>query len=193
MYNKYDVKSSEDAGTDDDDDVGKDFLVDEGNEIVEHDVDVHLFGISMDLPFDNIGVTNLVSNDVLEREDTYVINPDGFDSEKWLRTEFTYIPLKAKRNLKLYKNDGVRIRARWDGKGLVFRMSQGDGPTGLNHGMEHGSSGSSGPTTRSIKRKNTCINADSKASSSGVDAHDKGDLCPWVLYVEKDKLTKNWW
>ncbi|GKB19736.1 hypothetical protein Tco_0853659 [Tanacetum coccineum] len=61
---KYDIQSSEDAGTDDDDDVDEDFLVDEENEIVEPDVDVHLFGISMDLPFDNIGITNLVSDDV---------------------------------------------------------------------------------------------------------------------------------
>nr|GEZ43813.1 transposase, MuDR, MULE transposase domain protein [Tanacetum cinerariifolium] len=50
---------SEDAGINDDDD-DEDFLVDEENEIVNPDVDVHLFGISMDLPFDNIGVTNLV-------------------------------------------------------------------------------------------------------------------------------------
>ncbi|GKG53730.1 hypothetical protein Tco_0555130, partial [Tanacetum coccineum] len=62
---KYDVQSSEDACTDDDnDDEDEDFLVDEENEIVEPDVDVHLFGISMDLPFDNIGITNLVSDDV---------------------------------------------------------------------------------------------------------------------------------
>ncbi|GKF25473.1 hypothetical protein Tco_0081367, partial [Tanacetum coccineum] len=39
---EYDVQSSEDAGTYDDDD--DDFLVDEENEIVEPDVDVHLFG-----------------------------------------------------------------------------------------------------------------------------------------------------
>ncbi|GJS57972.1 hypothetical protein Tco_0652756 [Tanacetum coccineum] len=59
--------SSEDVGTyDDDDDVDEDFLVDEENEIVEPDVDDHLFSISMDLPFDNIGVTNLVLDDVLE-------------------------------------------------------------------------------------------------------------------------------
>ncbi|GJV77014.1 hypothetical protein Tco_1508598, partial [Tanacetum coccineum] len=38
---EYDVQSSEDACTDDDDDVDKDFLVDEDNEIVEPDVDVH--------------------------------------------------------------------------------------------------------------------------------------------------------
>nr|GEY47119.1 hypothetical protein [Tanacetum cinerariifolium] len=50
---EYDVKYSEDAGTDDDD-VDEDFLVDEENEIVEPAVDVHLFGIIMDLPFDNI-------------------------------------------------------------------------------------------------------------------------------------------
>ncbi|GKC58977.1 hypothetical protein Tco_1086575, partial [Tanacetum coccineum] len=43
---EYDVQSSEDACTDDDDDD-----VDEENEIVEPDVDVHLFGISMDIPF----------------------------------------------------------------------------------------------------------------------------------------------
>ncbi|GKE12101.1 hypothetical protein Tco_1415652, partial [Tanacetum coccineum] len=55
---KYDVQSSKDAGTDDDDDVDEDFLIDEENKIVEPDVDVHLFGISIDLPFDNIGITN---------------------------------------------------------------------------------------------------------------------------------------
>ncbi|GJS42369.1 hypothetical protein Tco_0567412 [Tanacetum coccineum] len=58
-----------------------DFLLDEENKIVEPDVDVHLFGISMDVPFDNIGVTNLVPNDVLEGEDVDVINADGFDSD----------------------------------------------------------------------------------------------------------------
>ncbi|GKF44522.1 hypothetical protein Tco_0131074, partial [Tanacetum coccineum] len=77
---EYDVQSSEDAGTnDDDDDVEEYFLVDEENKIVEPDVDVHLFGISMYLPFDNIGVTNLVPDDVLEGEDMDVINADGFD------------------------------------------------------------------------------------------------------------------
>ncbi|GJY18131.1 hypothetical protein Tco_0389622 [Tanacetum coccineum] len=78
---EYDVQSSEDSGTYDDDDVDEDFLVDEENEIVEPDVDVHLFGISMDLPFDNIGITHLVSDDVLEGEDVDVINTDGFDSD----------------------------------------------------------------------------------------------------------------
>ncbi|GKE07904.1 hypothetical protein Tco_1411455, partial [Tanacetum coccineum] len=72
---QYDVQSSEDTGIDDDDD----FLVDEENEIIEPDVDVHLFGISMDVPFDC--VTNLVLNDVLEGEDVDVINSDGFDSD----------------------------------------------------------------------------------------------------------------
>ncbi|GJZ06269.1 cystathionine beta-lyase, chloroplastic [Tanacetum coccineum] len=75
---QYDVQYSEDASTDDDDD---DLLVDEENEIVESDVDVHLFGISMDVPFDNIGVTYLVPNDVLKGEDVDVINADGFDSD----------------------------------------------------------------------------------------------------------------
>ncbi|GKB63698.1 putative reverse transcriptase domain-containing protein [Tanacetum coccineum] len=78
---EYDVQYSEDAGTDDDDVVDEDFLVDEENEIVEPDVHVHLFGISMDIPFDNIGIANLVSDNVLEGEDVDVINADGFDSD----------------------------------------------------------------------------------------------------------------
>ncbi|GKB49561.1 heat stress transcription factor B-4-like protein [Tanacetum coccineum] len=227
---EYDVQSSEYAGTYDDDDV------DEENEIVEPDVDVHLFGISMDIPFDNIGITNLVLDDVLEGEDVDVINADGFDSDPGndeeknyrkrrlaeLRTEMEGVinasgqwkysfytgqkfttpkeakdrvylhSIESRRNLKLYKNDGVRIRARCDGKVPVFTMSQGTGPTGPNRGMEAGPSGSSGPTTRSKKRKNTCTNDDSQASPSFLDAHDKGDLCPWVLYVGKDKFTQNW-
>ncbi|GKE66475.1 hypothetical protein Tco_1520636, partial [Tanacetum coccineum] len=205
---EYDVQSSEDAGTDDYDDVDEDFLVDEENEIVEPDVDVYLFSISMDLPFDNIGVTNLVSDDVLEGEDADVINLYGFNSDHGnneetnyrkrrlaeLRTEMEGV-IKAseiRRNLKLYKNDGVRIRARCDGKVLVFTMSHGDRPTGPNRRMEPRPNGSNGPTTKSKKWKNTGTNADSQASSSGLDAHDKGDLCPWVLYVGKNKLTTNW-
>nr|GFD08685.1 hypothetical protein [Tanacetum cinerariifolium] len=35
----------------------------------------------MDLPFDNIGITNLVLDDVLEGEDVDVIIVDGFDSD----------------------------------------------------------------------------------------------------------------
>ncbi|GJV63208.1 hypothetical protein Tco_1474036 [Tanacetum coccineum] len=225
---KYDVQSSEDAGIDDDDDVDEDFLVDEENNIVEPDVDVHLFGISMDLPFDNIGVTNLVPNDVLEREDVDVINPDGSDSDhgndeetnyrkrrlaklrietegvinasgQWKYSFYTgqkfstlkeakdrvYLhSIESKRNLKLYKNDGVKIRVRCDGKVPVFTMSHGDGPTSLKRRMEPRPSGSSGPTTRSKKRKNTSTNADSQASTSGLDAHDKRDLCPWVLKIK---------
>ncbi|GJV58884.1 hypothetical protein Tco_1464984 [Tanacetum coccineum] len=92
--------------------------------------------------------------------------------------------IESRRNLKLYKNDGVRIRARCDGKVPVFTMSQGTGPTGPNRGMEVGPSRSSGPTTKSKKRKNTCTNDASQASLSFLDAHDKGDLCPWVLEIK---------
>ncbi|GKA95249.1 hypothetical protein Tco_0817287 [Tanacetum coccineum] len=60
IYIEYDVQSSEDAGTDDDDDVDEDFLVDEENEIVEPDVDVHLFGISLVLAWIFL-LTTLVS------------------------------------------------------------------------------------------------------------------------------------
>nr|GEV34473.1 hypothetical protein [Tanacetum cinerariifolium] len=179
----------------DDDDVDEDFLVDEENEIVEPDVDVHLFGISMDPPFDNIGITNLVSDDVLEGEDLDVINADGFDSDPGndeernylkrrlaeLRTEMKGVinasgqckysfytsqkltspkeakdrvylhSIESRRNLKLYKNDSVKIRARCEGKVPVFTMSQGTGPTGPYNRMEGGPSGSSGPTTMSKK------------------------------------------
>nr|GEV25054.1 hypothetical protein [Tanacetum cinerariifolium] len=147
------VQSSEDVGTYDDDDVNEYFLVDEANEIVKPDVDVHLFGISMDLPFENIGITNLVSSDVLEGDDVDVINADGFDSDPRNDEERNYS--KRRRNLKMYKNDSVRIRAKCEGKMLVFTMSQGIGPTGPNRRMKAGPSGSSGPTTRSKKRKNT--------------------------------------
>nr|GEV56335.1 hypothetical protein [Tanacetum cinerariifolium] len=189
-------------GTNDDDDVDEVFLVDEENEIVEHDVDVYLFEISMDLPFDNIGVNNLVSNDVLEGIDVDVINLDGFDSDHGndeetnyrkrrlagLRTDLEEAKdrvslhfIESKRNFKLYKNDGVRIRARCDRKVHVFTISQCDGPTGPNRRMEPGPSGSSGPTTRSKKRKNTSTNAINQASSSGLYAYVKRDLCHWVL------------
>nr|GEW51542.1 hypothetical protein [Tanacetum cinerariifolium]GEW93216.1 hypothetical protein [Tanacetum cinerariifolium] len=141
-------------GKDDDDDVDKDFLVDEENVIVKPDVDVHLFGISMDLSFDNIGITNLVSDDILEGEDVDVINTDGFDSNPGNDEEKNYRK-RRRMTLKLYKNDSVMIRARCKGKVHVFTMSQGTGPTGLNRGMKAGPSGSSGPTTRSKKRKNT--------------------------------------
>ncbi|GKC66951.1 hypothetical protein Tco_1099549, partial [Tanacetum coccineum] len=166
--------------------------------------------ISMDLPFDNIGITNLVPHDVLEGEDVDVVNVDGFDSDPGndeernyrkrrlaeLRTKIeeakdrVYLHfIESKRNLKLYKNDSVRIRARCEGKVPVFTMSQGTGPTGPNRRMEAGPSGSSGPTTRSKKRKNTCTNDDNQVTPSFLNTHDKGDLCPWVLYVGKDKFT----
>ncbi|GKD52829.1 hypothetical protein Tco_1286216 [Tanacetum coccineum] len=185
-------ESSEDAGTD-----GY-FLLDEENKIVEPDVDVHLFGISMDVPFDNIGVTNLVPNDVLEGDDVDVINADGFDSDlsnddetsnyRRRRQKFTTVKeakdkvylhsIESRRNLKQYKNDNVRVRARCDGKVRVFTMSQGTGSFGLNHKMEAGLSGSSGPSTRSKKRKNTRTNDDNQSCSSILNAHDKGDLFP---------------
>ncbi|GKB90035.1 hypothetical protein Tco_0962307 [Tanacetum coccineum] len=188
---QYDVQSSKDACMDDDDDEDDDFLVDEENEIVKPDVDVHLFGISMYVPFDNIGATNLVPYDVLEEEDVDVINAEGFDSNlgndnetsnykrkrlaelsreiegvinvsgQWKYSfysgqEFTTTKeandkvymhsIESRTNLKLYKNDSVRVRARCDGKVLVFPMSQ--------------------------------------------DAHDKGDLCHWVLdYVVELQST----
>nr|GEW64415.1 hypothetical protein [Tanacetum cinerariifolium] len=116
----------------------KDAEEDEENEIVEHDVDVHLFGIRINVPFIHIGVTNLVPGDVLEGEDVDVINVDGFDSDPRNDEETSN-----------YTRRSVRVRARCDGKVPVFTMSQGTGPTGPNRRMEAGPSGSSGPSTRS--------------------------------------------
>ncbi|GJU79858.1 hypothetical protein Tco_1282223 [Tanacetum coccineum] len=79
--------SSEDANTDDEE---EDFLVDEENKIIEPDVDVNLFSISMDLPFDNIGVTNLVPDDVLEGGNVDVINADGFNIDPGNDDETNY-------------------------------------------------------------------------------------------------------
>ncbi|GJV33022.1 putative ribonuclease H-like domain-containing protein [Tanacetum coccineum] len=156
----------EDESAPNDDD--EDFLVDEENETVKPDVDVNLFGISRDNPFDNISVTNLVPGDVLEGGDVDVINLDGFDNDPGNNDETNDYRKR-------------RIRAGCDGKVLIFTMSQGTRPTGLNRGIEVGPSGSSGPSIRSKKRKNTGTNDDSQASSSILNAHDKGDLCLWVL------------
>ncbi|GKE02593.1 heat stress transcription factor B-4-like protein, partial [Tanacetum coccineum] len=60
--------------------------------------------------------------------------------------------IESRRNLKLYKNDSIRIRARCEGQVLIFTMPQGTGPTCPNSIMEDGPSGSSGLTTRSKKK-----------------------------------------
>ncbi|GJU01670.1 ribonuclease H-like domain-containing protein [Tanacetum coccineum] len=159
---EYDVQSSEDAGSDDDD---EDFLVDEENKIVELDVDAHLFGISIDVPFDNIGVTNLVPDDILEGDDVDVINVDGFDSDPGNDDETS--DYRRRRLAELSKemksvinaSGQWKIRARCDEKVPVLTMSQDIGPTGPNRGMKAGPSGSSGPSTRS-KKKEFRVNLD---------------------------------
>ncbi|GJS46010.1 hypothetical protein Tco_0596131 [Tanacetum coccineum] len=94
----YDIQydgdySSEDAGTDDENDV----MVDEENEIIEHDVEVNLFGITNNVPFDNIGVTSLLPKEVLEKEDVDVVNVDGFDSDEGCEDE---VGFKRRKKLK---------------------------------------------------------------------------------------------
>nr|GEV56188.1 hypothetical protein [Tanacetum cinerariifolium] len=166
----HSIMSSEDAGTDDDDDdddVDEDFFVDKENEIVEPNNErTWMSSIQM------VSTVTMKFSTPKEADRVYLHS------------------IESKRNLKVYKNDGVRIRARCDRKVLVFTRSHGDGLTGPNHGMKPRPSGSSGPTSRSKKRKNTCINADSQASTSCLDAHDKGDLYPWVL-AKSDLLLNN--
>nr|GEU98225.1 putative transposase, mutator type, MULE transposase domain protein [Tanacetum cinerariifolium] len=145
----------EDAGTnDDDDDEDEDFLVDEENEVVEPDVDVYFFSIIMDVSFDNIGVTNLVLDDVLEGDDVDVINADGFYSDP--SNDDKISNYRRRRLAELIREmEGVinasgqwKVIARCDGKVPVFTMSQGTGPSGLNREMEAWPSGLSGPSTR---------------------------------------------
>ncbi|GJZ81710.1 hypothetical protein Tco_0646704 [Tanacetum coccineum] len=160
--------------------------------------------ISKDVPFDNIGVTNLFPDDVLKGEDVDVVNLDGFDgdtcndnetsnyrrkSAKEAKNRVYLHSIESRRILKLYKNDNVRVRARCEGKVNVFSMSQGTGPTGPKQGMCVGHSGSSGLRIRSKKRKNTSTNDDSQTCSSALDAHDKGDLCSWVLKIKHYTYT----
>ncbi|GJX90059.1 hypothetical protein Tco_0343385 [Tanacetum coccineum] len=124
---KYDVQSSEDAGTYDDD---EDFLVDEANEIVKPDVDVHLRKMDVINPdgFDSDPGNDDETNDYrrrrlakLSKEMEGVINA----SSQWKYSFYTgkkyttpkeakdivYLySIKSRRNLELYKNDNVRIR-----------------------------------------------------------------------------------
>nr|GFD43256.1 hypothetical protein [Tanacetum cinerariifolium] len=72
---------NEDACKYDSDGEDDDLLVNEENKIVEPDVDVQLFGISKDVPFDNIDLSSLVPKDVLEREDVDAMNVNGFESD----------------------------------------------------------------------------------------------------------------
>ncbi|GKD21245.1 hypothetical protein Tco_1222948 [Tanacetum coccineum] len=97
-----------------------------------------------------------MQDDVLEGDYVDVINTDGFDSD--------------------LGNDDEIINYRRRRLAELSREMKDKNDTGLNHGMESGPSGSSGPPTRSKKRKNTGTNDDSQASSSVLDAHDKGDL-----------------
>ncbi|GJS66833.1 heat stress transcription factor B-4-like protein [Tanacetum coccineum] len=158
---QYNGKFDESApSTDDDDDVDEDFLVDEENKIVEPDVDIHLFGISMDLSFDNISVTNLVPDDVLKGEDVDVINEDGFDSDPGNDKETNY-KKRWLAELRTEMEGVINASGQWK---YSFYTSQkfttpkeakdkGIRPTGPNRGMEVGPSGSSGPTNRSKKKE----------------------------------------
>ncbi|GKE45456.1 hypothetical protein Tco_1472740 [Tanacetum coccineum] len=115
---EYDVKSSEDAGTNDNDDENEDFLVDEENEIVEPDVDVH---------FNDDETSNYMRRRLAElsREMKGVINASGqwkylfytcqkFTNAKEANDKLYMHSIENRRNLKLYKNDSVRIRAKID-------------------------------------------------------------------------------
>ncbi|GKC47307.1 hypothetical protein Tco_1065029 [Tanacetum coccineum] len=136
---------------------GEEFVKHDSGQQIQYDVDgidsayetqysyessemqVHM--MMMDFPFNNIGVTSLPPDEVLEEDGVDVVNVDAFNSDTSCEDQAGYHGRKSakeandmvylhstesKRNLKLFKNDKTR------------------------------------------------------------------DLCPWVLYVAKDKLKDNW-
>ncbi|GJR16866.1 hypothetical protein Tco_0965393 [Tanacetum coccineum] len=105
---QYNVESSEDASANDDD-----LLVDEENEITESDVDVHMFVISKDVLFDNIGVTSLVSEDVLEGDDRYVVNSNGFDSDTGYDNETSTYERRRLNEFKREMEGVMNASGRW--------------------------------------------------------------------------------
>nr|GEZ39973.1 hypothetical protein [Tanacetum cinerariifolium] len=129
---------------------GQFFYNDEGIDIAyETEYDVHFSEDAGTYDDDD----DDVDEDFLVDEENEIVEPD-VESRVYLHF------IESRRNLKLYKNDSVMIRARCEGKVHVFTMSQGTGPTGPYSGMEAEPSRSSGPTTRSKKRKNTCTKDD---------------------------------
>nr|GFB61575.1 hypothetical protein [Tanacetum cinerariifolium] len=74
----------------------------------------------MDLPFDNIDVTNLVPNDVLEGEDVDVINLDSFKSNPGSDDETT--DYKRRRLAKL----SIEIEGVINASGQCFRACRRD-------------------------------------------------------------------
>ncbi|GJY22256.1 hypothetical protein Tco_0394822 [Tanacetum coccineum] len=125
---------------------------------------------------------------------TYRRRRQKFGSSKEAKDRLYMHSIESKRKLKQYKNDKTNVRAICEGKLTVFTMLRGSGPTGPNQTMGDGPSRSSGLTTRSTNRKDVGTNDDSEACSSVVDARDKGDLYPWVLYVAlevQDQLQHN--
>ncbi|GJV10550.1 shikimate O-hydroxycinnamoyltransferase [Tanacetum coccineum] len=145
----------------------------------------------------------------LSREMEGVINASGqwkysfYTGQKFTTTkdakDRVYLhSIESRRNLKLYKNENVRVRTRCDGKVPIFIMSQSTRSTGPNREMEAGPSVASSPTTRSKKKKNICTNDDNQACSYALNAHDKRDLCPWVLiyplaYALVEAESKSLW
>ncbi|GJT46100.1 hypothetical protein Tco_0954815 [Tanacetum coccineum] len=61
------------------------------------DVEVNMFGINNNVPFDNIGITIQLPKEVLAGEDVDVVNVDGFDSETGCEDE---VGFKRRKKLK---------------------------------------------------------------------------------------------
>nr|GEY62843.1 hypothetical protein [Tanacetum cinerariifolium] len=189
--------SSEDVGTNDEDDL----MVDEENEIIEHDVEVNMFGITNNVPFVNISVTSLLPKEVLEKDDVDVVNVDGFDSDGGYENEVGFKKRKKLKEIESMVLNGTvgmkyifyyRVREICVSKMSVFTQSICGGPTGPSKAVGVRTNGSSGLNTRSKKRKKSCTIDDRQGSSYVVDAQDKRESLHWFLYVAKEKVSNNW-
>ncbi|GJW77725.1 hypothetical protein Tco_0139407 [Tanacetum coccineum] len=149
-------------------DVEGDGIVDKENEMIEPDVEVNLFGLTRNEAFDNIGITSELPDEFFQGDGVEVGNVVGFDSATGFEDEPGF---ERGRYLVMQQ----RIREIYANQLPVFTESQCSGSTSPSEAVGVGPSGSSGPVTRSKKRK----------SVGTIDAHDKGNLCPWVISLTK--------
>ncbi|GJU16994.1 hypothetical protein Tco_1144960 [Tanacetum coccineum] len=150
----------------------EDVLMDVENEIVEPNVDVHLFGITKDFPFNNIGVTSLPPDEVLEGDGVDVVNMDAFNSDTSCEDQAGYHGRKRLNELRRDMEDRVLN----DTAGWKYSYYCGQ---------------KFGSAKEAIDM--VCLHSTESKRNLKFFKNDKTrDLCPWVLYVAKDELKDNW-
>ncbi|GKC21333.1 hypothetical protein Tco_1023483 [Tanacetum coccineum] len=124
-------------------------------------VEVNLFDFTGNEAFDNIGVTNQLPDVFSQGDGVEVVNVNGLIVQHVLRmnqrfgnatkvNDIVHLhAIETRRNLKLIKNDGWRIRAIRVKQLPVFIESQCNGPTRPSEAVSVGPCGSSGLVTKS--------------------------------------------